>query len=122
MEPAASRFKDGGHTQRNDLPCPALRHAGEWALSLGGIALSKELVRAAQYRKLALETLTLAENHLDHRQGAVLLELARTYHRLAEQLEEVDRLDAKRKLESDDAAVIPSVDATPGDAALRQQD
>ena len=84
--------------------------------------MSKELARAAHYRKQALETLTLAEKHLDHRQGAVLLELARTYHRLAEQLEEIGRLDAKRQRESDDATGIPPVDAIPIDAALRQPD
>ena len=84
--------------------------------------MSKELVRAAHYRKQALETLTLAERHLDHRQGAVLLELARTYHRLAEQLEEIGRLDAKSQMEPDDAAGIPSVDAIPDEAALRRPD
>ena len=97
-----------------------MRESGPYRL--GGITVSKELGRAAHYRKQALETLTLAEKHLDHRQGAVLLELARTYHRLAEQLEEVDRLDAKRQRESDDAAVIPSAGAIPADAAPRQPD
>ena len=39
--------------------------------------------------------LRLSERHWDAKQRVVLLDLATTYYRLAEQLEEIHRLDIK---------------------------
>jgi hypothetical protein len=58
--------------------------------------LDRTLERAAEYRAQAAEMLRLSERHSDEKQRVVLLDLAATYHRLAEQLEEMHRLDTER--------------------------
>lgn len=55
--------------------------------------MSKTLERAADYRAQAAEIMRLCERHCDENQRVLLLDLATTYHRLAEQLEEMHRLD-----------------------------
>ena len=69
------------------------------------MTLGQHLERAAEYRAQATEMLRLSERHLDEKQRVVLLDLARTYHRLAEQLEEMHRQDRERghgsRLEAD---------------------
>jgi len=62
-------------------------------LRLWGAILGKHLERAADYRAQAAELLRLSERQVDERQRMTFLELAATYHRLAEQLEEMQRLD-----------------------------
>lgn len=57
--------------------------------------MSTELDRARQYRDQAVELLRLGERVLDPQQRQVLLELAATYHRMAEQIEEIHRLDMR---------------------------
>jgi hypothetical protein len=63
--------------------------------ALRGNSLSTELDRARQYRDQAVELLRLGERVLDPQQRQVLLELAATYHRMAEQIEEIHRLDMR---------------------------
>jgi len=65
--------------------------------ALEGTVLSKHLERAADYRAQAAELLRLSERQVDDRQRMTFLELAATYHRLAEQLEEMHRLDEPAK-------------------------
>jgi hypothetical protein len=57
--------------------------------------LNKNLERAAEYRAQAAQIMRLSERHWDAKQRVVLLDLAGTYHRLAEQLEEMHRLDGE---------------------------
>ena len=59
--------------------------------------MNKHLDRAADYRAQAAELLRLSERQVDDRQRITFLELAATYHRLAEQLEEMHRLDGPSK-------------------------
>ena len=57
--------------------------------------MGKQLERAADYRAQAAELLRLSERQVDAQQRITFLELAATYHRLAEQLEEMHRLDGE---------------------------
>jgi hypothetical protein len=57
--------------------------------------LSAELERARQYRAQAAELLRLSERVAEPEQRRTLIDLASTYHRMAEQLEEIYRLDIK---------------------------
>jgi hypothetical protein len=57
--------------------------------------LAKELERAAQYRQQASELLGLAERVGIDEQRKTLIGLASTYHRMAEQLEKMHRLDVE---------------------------
>jgi hypothetical protein len=57
--------------------------------------LSAELERARQYRDQAAELLRLSERVTPPEQRRTLIDLASTYHRMAEQLEEIYRLDIK---------------------------
>jgi hypothetical protein len=68
------------------------------ALALGcglGAVLGNELERAVQYREQAAEMLRLSERIVEPRGRQTLIDLAATYHRIAAQLEEIDRLDIK---------------------------
>ena len=60
-----------------------------------GTFVDKELERARVYREQAGHLLNVSNRMLDERQRTLLLDLAATYHRLAEQLEEIHRLDIK---------------------------
>ena len=60
-----------------------------------GAILSAELDRARQYRDQAAELLRLSERVTEPDQRRTLVDLASTYHRMAEQLEEIYRLDIK---------------------------
>ena len=62
-------------------------------LRFWGAILGKHLERAADYRAQAAELLRLSERQVSEQQRITFLELAGTYHRLAEQLEEMQRLD-----------------------------
>ena len=55
--------------------------------------MSKTLERAAEYRAQAKQIMRLSERHWDEKQRVVLMDLATTYHRLAEQLEEMHDVD-----------------------------
>ena len=57
--------------------------------------MSTELERARQYRDQAAELLRLSERVTEPDQRRTLVDLASTYHRMAEQLEEIYRLDIK---------------------------
>jgi hypothetical protein len=57
--------------------------------------LSAELDRARQYRDQAAELLRLSDRVTEPDQRRTLVDLASTYHRMAEQLEEIYRLDIK---------------------------
>ena len=57
--------------------------------------MSTELERARQYRDQAAELLRLSERVTEPDQLRTLVDLASTYHRMAEQLEEIYRLDIK---------------------------
>jgi hypothetical protein len=63
---------------------------GDW-----GQSLSTELERARQYRDQAAELLRLSERVTEPEQRRTLIDLASTYHRMAEQIEEIYRLDIK---------------------------
>ena len=67
-----------------------------------GERLTQELERAAQYRQQAAELLLLAERVATDVQRSTLIGLATTYHRMAEQLEEMHRLDIKPNAEAKD--------------------
>jgi hypothetical protein len=62
-------------------------HAGE--------ILGSELERARQYRDQAAELLRLSERIAEADQRRTLVDLASTYHRMAEQIEEIYRLDIR---------------------------
>ena len=62
-----------------------------------GEIMSQELERAIQYRARAEELLRQCEGQTDERKRAVLLDLAATYHHMANQIEEVLRLDIGAK-------------------------
>ena len=57
----------------------------------------QELERAARYRARAEDLLRQSQRHPDERHRAVLLDLAATYHRMANQIEETHRLDIEAK-------------------------
>jgi exonuclease VII small subunit len=59
--------------------------------------MSRELERAIEYRARAEELLRQCERHTQERKRAVLLDLAATYHRMANQIEEAFRLDIEAK-------------------------
>ena len=62
-----------------------------------GNCMSQELERAIQYRARAEELLRQCERQTQQRKRAVLLDLAATYHLMANQIEEVLRLDIEAK-------------------------
>ena len=82
--------------RRGNKP-PGLRVARGRARPAGlralGNPLNKELERAPKYREQAAELLRLRERSTDTRQQAMLIELATRYHRMAEQIEEANKLD-----------------------------
>jgi hypothetical protein len=86
-----------------------------------GVSLSKNLERAAEYRAQAADLLRASERHWDERQRIALLDLAATYHRMAEQLEEMQRLDVK-PLDAHDAADSLSKAAGPDTGAPPRSD
>ena len=57
--------------------------------------MPEKLERATRYRARAEELLRQHERQTDERRRAVLLDLAVTYHRIAKQIEELDRLDSE---------------------------
>ena len=57
--------------------------------------MSAELDRARQYRDQAAELLRLSERVTEPDQRRTLVDLASTYHRMAEQIEEIYRLDIR---------------------------
>jgi hypothetical protein len=63
--------------------------------AFGGQSLSAELERARQYRDQAAELIRLSDRVTEPDQRRTLVDLASTYHRMAEQLEEIYRLDIR---------------------------
>ena len=55
--------------------------------------MSKETERAHEYRVQAAELLKRSERQVDPQQRTLMLDMAITYQRMAEQLEEMRRLD-----------------------------
>jgi|SoiMethySBSTD1v2_1073268.scaffolds.fasta_scaffold519582_2 hypothetical protein len=54
--------------------------------------MSKYLERATKYRTQALSLSQISERQPDERRRGSMLDLAATYHRLADQLEEIHRM------------------------------
>ncbi len=57
-------------------------------LPLGGDCMAIELYRAVQYRHQAAELIKASQRITDSTERAVMLDLATTYHRMAEQIEQ----------------------------------
>jgi len=55
--------------------------------------MNQQLERAVQYRAQAAELIRRSDRQTDERQRAVMLDLAATHLRMAEQIEEIHRRD-----------------------------
>ncbi len=68
-----------------------------------GSFMSQELERALEYRARAEELLRQCERQTDELTREVLLDLTATYHRMANQIEEILRMDIEAKNKAKDA-------------------
>jgi hypothetical protein len=70
------------------LPSPEIRRRND---ALGAL-MSNYLERATKYRTQAASLLRISEKQPDARRRGSMLDLAATYHHLADQLEEIHRM------------------------------